>query len=110
MLREGSIEILRYGETFDVMFARNDWSGVMSPRKPSGREALVTFLRNSLRFTPNSVEGAKSQLDSKGSAHLPRVLLTDEDRLDLGLVARTNAFTFDSFGDSSGTMVHYFGA
>jgi|HubBroStandDraft_6_1064221.scaffolds.fasta_scaffold205203_2 hypothetical protein len=110
MLCEGSGEILRYGETFDVMFARNDWNGVMSPRKPPGREALVTFLRNSLRFTSNSVEGAKSQLDSQGPAHLPCVLLIDEEQLDLGLVVRTNSFTLDSFGDSPGTMVHYFGA
>ena len=88
MLREGNINIARYdGEVFDLEFARNDWSGVMKPRRIRGREALISFLNDRLRFTPDVVNHAISQLDAQRSAHLPRVQLTDQERFDLGLVA-----------------------
>lgn len=93
MMREGSVGILQYGEKFDVTFARYDWSGVMSPRRLYGHEALIDFLQNKLRFTADVMKDAMRQLESQGSACLPNVHLIDEERLSLGLVATSEGIS-----------------
>src|SRR5579863_10547950 len=88
MLREGIVSIIRYdGDRFDVMFCRNNWSGVLSPCKLTGREALVDFLEHQLGVRNEVVKDALLQIDREGTARIPRVQLSDELRFRLGLVS-----------------------
>ena len=94
MLREGIVSIIRYdGDRFDVLFCRNDWGGVLSPHKLTGRDALVDCLEHKLGIRKEAVNEALGQIDQEGTARIPRVQLSDELRFTLGLVSPDEGLT-----------------
>jgi hypothetical protein len=95
MIREGGLDIIPYGnETWDVIFVRYDWrGGALSPRHVVGLESLVLFLKEQIGLTRDALSEALSRLGARESASLPNVFLSDEKRLELGLVSPNEGIT-----------------
>jgi hypothetical protein len=88
VIREGCLDLaLRGVEVFDVLFLRYDWSGALSPRRVFGRGALVELLTRRIGLTADALKNALDQIASGSTASLQNVFMSDELRIQLGLVS-----------------------
>ena len=89
MVRHGRVGVMRHGETYDITFARNDWSGSMAPCTVFDRKSLVWFLLSKLHIEMGTLKNLLVQLDEAGVARTGNMELDDESRLRYGMVAPT---------------------
>jgi hypothetical protein len=88
VIREGCLDIVQRGvEVFDVHFLRYDWSGALSPRRVFGRGALVELITEQVGLTTDAIKNAMAQIAAGNTASLQNILMSDEVRLQLGLVS-----------------------
>jgi len=86
MVRTGFVTIAKYGEEqHHVMFCPNDWGGFVKPISLTGRAELAEFLRD-LGIMQKAVKDALLQVEQEGSAHLPGISVSDQRRIELGLI------------------------
>jgi hypothetical protein len=67
-----------------VTFAPYAYSGVLRPRRLRGRDALASFLKRDAHLNYDALSSALGKIDSQRSAHVPNVILTDEEITRLG--------------------------
>jgi hypothetical protein len=88
VIREGCLDIVQRGvEEFALLFLRYDWRGALSPRRVFGRDALIRVLTEQVGLTFGALKDAMNQLTSGGTASLQNVFMSDELRIQLGLVS-----------------------